>query len=93
MSAVKAVNAVTVRYFAALRELLGHEQESVAVSDGAITFVELLDHLRLVHGDEIVDRLIAPGVRLAVNDELVEGAAPALAGGDRIAFLPPVTGG
>lgn len=87
------MSAVTVRYFARLRELLGDEQESVAVSGGAITFVELLDHLRSVHGDEIADHLTAPGVRIAINDEIVDGAAPALVAGDRIAFLPPVTGG
>lgn len=87
------MSGVTVRYFAALRELLGSEAETVAVSGGRITFVELLDHLRMVHGDEIVDQLTAPGVRIAVNDELVDGPAPALTAGDRVAFLPPVTGG
>ncbi|HSG91312.1 MAG TPA: MoaD/ThiS family protein [Pseudomonadales bacterium] len=87
------MSVLEVRYFASLREFVGAEREQVVVTDGGVTLPELLDHLRVVHGDDLVDRLTGPGVRIAVNDTLQEGAPALLRPGDVVAFLPPVTGG
>lgn len=50
-----------------------------------------LDSLRSWLSDERPE-LVADSIRIAVNDELVQGNRP-LAANDEIAFLPPVSGG
>ena len=37
--------------------------------------------------------LTAENVRIAVNQEFIDGEAAELRSGDEVAFLPPVTGG
>lgn len=77
---------VTVRWFAAYRELTGVESETVQ-SDAA-TPAALFDALR--------DRHPRLGRRdsalVAINDEMADWTAP-LADGDTILFFPPVSGG
>lgn len=78
---------VTVMLFAALRERAGHSELDVAVPDG--TPIEGLWQWL----PEPLGRPDAPpGVRYARNDDW---AAPgtALAAGDRVALLMPVSGG
>ena len=87
------MSTVTVRYFAVLRERLGLEREAVAVPASGTTLAELLAALAAVHGEAAVEALTGPGVRIAVDDELVEADPGRLAPGATIAFLPPVTGG
>lgn len=85
---------IKVLLFARLRELFGAAEVPVTVSAGC-TLEELI--LALAAGqpnaDGLVAALSAPNVRLAHNEALVAEALPTLAEGDRIAFLPPVTGG
>lgn len=84
---------LTVRYFAALREQVGLERETLPIPETGLTIVELVELLGEVHGPEVAEALIGPGVRIALNDELVDGRPELVRPGDVVAFLPPVTGG
>lgn len=78
--------AITVQYFAILREQRGISQEQLTTA--ATTPAALYDELRARHGFTL------PGdrIRAAVNDTFV-ASATALREGDRIVFIPPVAGG
>jgi molybdopterin converting factor subunit 1 len=86
------VSALRVRYFAALRDALGCEEERVPVEGEGLSLTALRDRLAERHG-EAAGALAAAGVRVAVNQRFAESADPWLAPGDEVAFLPPVTGG
>ncbi len=81
---------VTVRYFASIREALGTGSETLTTQ--AATVGALRDEL-IARGGAAAEAL-APGraVRMALNQNLCEGAAP-MRQGDEVAFFPPVTGG
>lgn len=83
---------VTLLYFASLREALSVSQEQVALPAGSPTVSALVDQLRA--RDSRWSEAFAPGKhwRVAVNQEMANGAT-ALKPGDEIAFFPPVTGG
>jgi molybdopterin synthase catalytic subunit len=79
---------VTVRLFGAVREAVGEKELSVELADGA-TVSELRRLLARRHA--VFD---AFGERLAASINLeVAPAGTALADGDEVAFLPPVSGG
>lgn len=82
--------AITIRYFAALREALG-AQELVAHRPG-LTVGALRDELIAL--DEAHAQALARGraVRCALNQVMVKEDAP-VADGAEVAFFPPVTGG
>jgi molybdopterin converting factor subunit 1 len=86
------VSALRVRYFAALRDALGREEERVPVAGEGLRLAALRDLLLERHG-EAAGALAAPGVRVAVNQAFAESDDPWLVPGDEVAFLPPVTGG
>lgn len=81
---------LTVRYFAWLRERVG--QSSEAVETGAATVGDLVDDLR--GRDERYALAFADlaAVRVAVDQELADLAAP-IQGAREVAFFPPMTGG
>jgi len=81
--------AIEVLYFAALRELLGRSEEVVELPAGSLSIRTLADHLALLH-PELRPHL--PSVRFAINETFVDSAA-AVSAGDRVALLPPVSGG
>jgi molybdopterin synthase sulfur carrier subunit len=83
--------SVTVRYFAALREVVGRAQERVAIEAMPPTLSALLGILVARH-PAAAPALQSPRVRVARNQVFASGDC-ALADGDEIAFLPPVTGG
>lgn len=80
------VRRVSVRLFAVLREQAGRgEWEHVtAAATAAELYAELRRDLRLALGPELV--------RVAVNGAYADPGRP-LAAGDRVVFIPPVTGG
>jgi sulfur-carrier protein len=78
--------ALTVQYFAILREQRGVAEEKLATT--AATPAALYAELRARHGFT----LPADRVRAAVNDEFVAATA-ALRDGDRVVFIPPMAGG
>lgn len=81
---------VTVRYFASIREAIGHSSE-VIETDAAT--VEALRDMLLSRGSHYRDALSADrAVRMALNQTVCDGAAH-LQDNCEVAFFPPVTGG
>lgn len=80
--------AVSVRYFARLREQAGTETETVSDVRAGATIGDLYDSLRRAH-PALPER---EGVRAAVNREFADWDAE-LHPQDEIAFIPPVSGG
>jgi len=79
---------IRILYFAIVRERLGLDQEDYELDDGArvhdlLTLVERR-HDSLAQG--------VASVRVAVNNEYVD-SDHALADGDEVAVIPPVSGG
>ena len=81
---------VTVRYFASLREAVGHGSEQVETA--AATLAALREEL-MSRGPAYAEAL-APGrsVRMALDQVMQDGGA-SLREGCEVAFFPPVTGG
>ncbi|MBI4415449.1 MAG: MoaD family protein [Euryarchaeota archaeon] len=79
---------VTVRFFAAYRELTGLRETRVALADGA-TLGDLLARVFEAHPKLARYR---PSMLLAVNQEFADPGVR-LKAGDEVALLPPVSGG
>jgi len=79
---------VTVRFFAAYREVTGLRETRVPVRAGA-TLGDLVDRILDAHP---ALRRHRESMLLAVNEEFAEPAAP-LEEGDEVALMPPVSGG
>ena len=79
---------VSVNFFAQLREVTGTEGVQVNALDLDGVFIELAK----LYPEEAIAQLRGDNVRVAINQELVNGN-PALTAGDEVALLPPVTGG
>lgn len=77
---------LTVRFFAVLKERIGHECETLEIS-GTITVPRLVEMLKERFPDQapVIDRC-----RVAVNQELSMGD---VAPGDEVALIPPISGG
>jgi molybdopterin synthase sulfur carrier subunit len=86
------MNAVTILYFAWLRDRTGHAEETLELPVGVTTIADLIAHLRARGGGYEAAFSLGRVIRAAVNQDF---AAPdtAIAAGDEIAFFPPVTGG
>jgi len=81
---------VAVKYFASIREALGHGTESVDTK--AQTCGALRDEL-IARGGAYAHALArGKAVRVAVDQEMTPDDAP-LREGSEVAFFPPVTGG
>ncbi len=80
---------VTVLYFAAVRELVGTDEESLDLPAGVDDVAALAAHLTTLH-PALAGRL--GYVRFARNEEFARPEDP-IAGGDTIALIPPVAGG
>jgi molybdopterin converting factor subunit 1 len=78
---------VAIRYFAVLRDLAGSDSESVGIEQGE-TAARVYMRLAEKHGFP----LGLADVRMAVNDEFTSQDHP-LSDGDRLVFIPPVSGG
>ena len=80
---------LTGLYFAAVRDLVGKDDEIIDVPTGVATIEGLAAHLAALH-PELEGRLRY--VRFARNEEFALPADP-VAEGDTIALIPPVAGG
>jgi molybdopterin synthase sulfur carrier subunit len=83
---------VTVLYFARLREALGRSSEQISLPAGRQTVAALRAHLHSRGGPWEVELAADKPVRAAVNQDMAQDET-SLAGGDEVAFFPPVTGG
>jgi molybdopterin synthase sulfur carrier subunit len=79
-----------LRYFAWLRERVGEASETVET--GAATVGELVEELKAADPRYALAFADLRAVRVAVDQELADLAAP-LAGAREVAFFPPMTGG
>jgi sulfur-carrier protein len=81
---------IHVRYFASIRENLGHGSETLET--GATTLAALRDELVARGGAHAESLARGKAVRVALNQALSEESA-ALSEGCEVGFFPPVTGG
>jgi molybdopterin synthase sulfur carrier subunit len=80
---------VQVLYFAALRDLLGLNEEALALPEDVRTVADFVQHLQRVR--PVLNGKMA-SVRVAL-DEAFAGDSETLAGVHTIALIPPVAGG
>lgn len=80
---------ITVLYFAAVRDLVGTDQERLELPQGVGTIAALGAHLSHLHPN-LEGRLAT--VRFARNEDFAL-ATDSIADGDTIALIPPVAGG
>ncbi len=80
---------LTVLYFAAVRDLVGKDEDVLELPASVTTIGALAAHLASVHAP-LEGRL--GYVRFARNEEFATNDA-SLADGDTIALIPPVAGG
>lgn len=91
-SDAEALQRLTIRYFAWVRERIGRGEETVEVPASVETVGELVHWLATL-GAEYEAAFRSPAaVRAAVDHVHVKGAHP-LRGAREVAFFPPVTGG
>jgi molybdopterin synthase sulfur carrier subunit len=83
--------AITVKFFASVREAVGASSEAMALPDGVGTVGALREHLA-ARGEMWQQALGHPALRMAYNQVMCD-ANTALADGAELAFFPPVTGG
>jgi sulfur-carrier protein len=81
---------LTVRYFASIREAVGHGTETVDTS--AASLAGLRDELVGRGGAYAQSLARGRAVRVAVNQVMTDESA-GLSDGCEVAFFPPVTGG
>jgi molybdopterin converting factor subunit 1 len=80
---------VQVLYFAALRDLLGLNEEQLEIPENVRTVREFVQHLQQVR-PALKGKMAS--VRVAL-DEAFAGDSEVLAGVQTIALIPPVAGG
>ena len=81
---------ITVKYFASIREALGHASEQRDTS--ATTLALLRDELLAASPAHATSLARGRSVRMALNQVMSDESA-ALSDGCEVAFFPPVTGG
>jgi molybdopterin synthase sulfur carrier subunit len=82
--------SITLKYFASIREAIGHGSEPVHTQ--AATLGDLRDELIARGGTYAAVLAHDRPVRMALNQNLCQDTA-ALSEGCEVAFFPPVTGG
>ena len=84
--------AVSLLYFAWVREKIGRASETVELPASVETVADLVAWLR-ERGPEYVDAFAKPEVVRAAIDRAHVKTSTRIAGAREIAFFPPVTGG
>jgi len=81
---------LTVRYFASIREAIGHGSEVIETD---VQTVDALRDVLLARGTNYQEALSTErAVRMALNQSVCDGTA-LLQDNCEVAFFPPVTGG
>ena len=78
---------IAVRYFAVLRDVSGKSAEDVAIEPG-----QSAGQVYLMLAERYGFPLALAAIRVAVNDEFTT-VEHALQPGDKLVFIPPVSGG
>lgn len=84
--------AITILYFAWVRERTGRSEEDLELPTGVRTVRELIQYLVARGGGYAEAFAEDERLRAAVNQDHVDFDHP-VRDGDEIAFFPPVTGG
>ena len=82
---------VKIVFFASLRESLGVDSVDLQIP-GPSRVSALISKLVEQHSPEWLEILTAENIRIAVNQDIVNGDV-GVTDGDEVAFFPPVTGG
>ncbi len=77
---------VTIKYFASLREIIGHSQETIKLNNKKMTAADLWGQVSAGKQSLPSDILTAVNMEYVKPDTLIND-------GDEVAFFPPVTGG
>lgn len=83
---------IQLKFFASLREAVGTGSESLTVPVGVTTAGQVRDLLRTRGGAWAEALAEGKALRVALNQQMADAAAP-LTEGCELAFFPPVTGG
>jgi sulfur-carrier protein len=86
------MTTLTVKYFAWVRERVGHAEETVTLPDGVATVADLIAHLAARDEGYAHAFEQAAVIRAAIDRRHVPHETP-LAGAREVAFFPPMTGG
>jgi molybdopterin synthase sulfur carrier subunit len=81
-----------VRYFAWVRERIGHAEDEIEVPAGVANVGDLIAHLAALDEGYAAAFAEPTAIRAALDQEHVEHDA-ALTGAREVAFFPPMTGG
>ncbi|MCH9808259.1 MAG: molybdopterin converting factor subunit 1 [Alphaproteobacteria bacterium] len=85
-------NTVTLRYFAWVREKIGHAEETIAIPAGVVTVAELIEWLK-TRNQVYAAAFDKPDVIRTALDQTHARAETKIGSAREIAFFPPVTGG
>ena len=77
--------AISVKFFASIRDDMGRNQDSVDIDGGSITVKDIWN--KVSGGKALPDSIL-----IAINMEYTN-ADQSVKDGDEVAFFPPVTGG
>lgn len=83
---------IQLKFFASLREAVGTGSESVHLPAEVTTAGEVRDFLRARGGAWAEALAEGKALRIALNQQMADPAAP-ISEGCELAFFPPVTGG
>ena len=83
---------LTIRYFAWMREHTGTDLETVSLPNNVSSIGDLVPHLAAMSDGHAQALKNMRAVRVAVNRTYGD-LDTTVAGGDEVAFFPPVTGG
>jgi MoaD family protein len=99
----RATLALTIKFFAALRDITGKREQSIELGRGEATVEEVLDELSKQYGKnfkeyvyEAKSKAIRSQISIMVNGQSLrnpESLAARVKNGDTIAILPPISGG
>ncbi len=81
-----------ILFFGVLREKAGGAERNVDVPRGLATMDALIEWLAASDA-ELKSALLAPSVRIAVDQSILSGRNEPFGAADEIAFLPPFSGG
>jgi sulfur-carrier protein len=84
--------SINILFFAGLREALGRSSEVLPALPAGVATVGALRDVLAARGEPWNALAVTRNLRHAVNQTMVDAAAP-VRDGDEVAFFPPVTGG